>query len=293
MTDWRDIADRISAHTGLSFIPEEAKQVGGGCINSAVRLSDGEQSYFVKFNDASLLEMFEAESAGLDAICQTATIRAPKPICSGVVDNQAYLVMEALEMGPGGSEGSRKAGRQLADMHRRIGTEYGWYRNNTIGSTPQPNEPRERWIDFWREQRLGFQLELAGRNGYGGRLLKLGDRLMEKFPQLMDHDPEPSLLHGDLWSGNIAFDRSGEPVIFDPAVYYGDREADLAMTELFGGFGGDFYAAYREAWPLDPGYEVRKSLYNLYHIINHTNLFGGGYHTQAIRMTERLLAELS
>jgi fructosamine-3-kinase len=177
-------------------------------------------------------------------------------------------------------------------MHRTARDHFGWDRDNTIGSTPQHNAPCGEWVTFWREHRLGFQLDLAARQGYGGRLQKLGERLLADLTGLIDHDPRPSLLHGDLWGGNIGYDREGNPVIFDPAVYYGDREADLAMTELFGGFGSGFYAAYEEAWPLDPGYSVRKTLYNLYHILNHLNLFGSGYLGQAQTMTERLLAEL-
>ena len=184
-----------------------------------------------------------------------------------------------------------QAGRELAAMHRTRGRAFGWHRDNTIGSTPQQNTPLDDWVSFWRERRLDFQLKLAAQNGYGGRLQQRGEQLLERFPVLMNHEVAPSLLHGGLWGGNIAYDRDGSPVIFDPAVYYGDREADLAMTELFGGFAGNFYAAYNEAWPLDSGYGVRKVLYNLYHILNHLNLFGDGYLSQSQSMIDRLLAE--
>jgi fructosamine-3-kinase len=165
--------------------------------------------------------------------------------------------------------------------------------DNTIGSTPQKNTPRQDWVAFWREQRLGYQLQLAARQGHGGALQRQGEQLLEYLPDFFtDHRPQASLLHGDLWSGNYSIDSQGQPVIFDPAVYFGDREADLAMTELFGGFGAEFYAAYNSSWPLEPGYAVRKTLYNLYHILNHLNLFGGGYLSQAQRMIQHLLAEV-
>jgi fructosamine-3-kinase len=177
-------------------------------------------------------------------------------------------------------------------MHRVTGRSFGWRRDNTIGSTPQPNTPGNDWIAFWREQRLGFQLRLAERNGLSSALQAKGERLLERLEAFFrGYAPAPSLLHGDLWGGNHGYTVSGEPVVFDPAVYYGDREADLAMTELFGGFGAGFYAAYKEVWPLDSGYAVRKQLYNLYHVLNHANLFGGGYASQAEAMMERLLAE--
>ncbi len=292
MQTWQIIAEHIAQVTGAPFDPLEPRHVGGGCINTAVRLTDGDRAYFVKLNQASLMEMFEAEAEGLRAMAETATIRVPGPVCSGITENQSYLVMEYIEMGQAGREGRNNAGRRLAEMHRATWESFGWHRDNTIGSTPQPNAPQGSWIDFWREQRLGFQLRLAARNGYGGSLQRGGDRLLEGFHHLIDHDPRPSLLHGDLWGGNMAYDADGQPVIFDPAVYYGDREADLAMTELFGGFGNAFYDAYRESWPLAPGYATRKTLYNLYHILNHLNLFGGGYLGQASSMIDRLLAEI-
>ncbi len=290
MTLWQHIAERIGEATGSDFRPQPPHHLGGGCINTALRLADGEQEWFVKTNSADRLAMFEAEAEGLAAMADTGTIRVPRPLLTGSHDGQSFIVMEYIASGGGGAGSQAAAGEQLAAMHRHMADRFGWHRDNTIGATHQPNDWRDTWIDFWREQRLGFQLDLAARNGYA-HLKRLGEPLLERFPALIDHDPQPSLLHGDLWGGNIAFDREGQPVIFDPAVYYGDREADLAMTELFGGFGRDFYAAYQAAWPLDPGYTVRKTLYNLYHVLNHANLFGGGYAGQAQRMMERLLAE--
>jgi fructosamine-3-kinase len=155
------------------------------------------------------------------------------------------------------------------------------------------NTPSASWTEFFRERRLRYQLELAARNGYGGRLQELGAELLAHIePLLADHTPAPSLLHGDLWGGNAAVDSEGAPVIFDPAVYYGDREADLAMTRLFGGFSAAFYSAYESAWPLPKGARARVDLYNLYHVLNHVNLFGGGYEAQAESMMERLLGAL-
>jgi len=291
--DWRAVAAQIATLTGRPFDPAPPRSVGGGCINTASVLSDGARHWFVKQNTADRLPMFEAEAAGLAEIAATATIRVPEPLCTGVAGARAYLVMEHLALGGrGGARGAAEAGRQLAALHRTTRDTFGWGRDNTIGSTPQPNTPNADWVIFFRDQRLGFQLALAARKGYGGRLQREGERLLEAFPALIDQAPRPALLHGDLWAGNLSYDRDGQPVVFDPAVYYGDREADLAMTELFGGFGADFYAAYQDAWPLDPGYATRRTLYNLYHILNHLNLFGTGYLTQAEGMIGRLLAEL-
>ncbi|MCU7920622.1 MAG: fructosamine kinase family protein [Candidatus Thiodiazotropha sp. (ex Epidulcina cf. delphinae)] len=292
MNQWQIIAEHVAQTTGTPFYPLEPRHISGGCINTGVRLTDGERVYFVKLNGAALLDMFEAESEGLKEMADSSAIRVPRPLCCGLSDGQSYLVMEFIEMGHVGRNGGELAGRQLAVMHRVGQPRFGWRRDNTIGSTHQPNQQCDNWIDFWREQRLGFQLQLAARNGYRGSLQRQGERLLERFHVLIEHQPNPSLLHGDLWGGNLAYDREGNPVIFDPAVYYGDREADLAMTELFGGFGNRFYDAYRESWPLSPGYSTRKTLYNLYHILNHLNLFGGGYLGQATSMIDRLLAEV-
>jgi protein-ribulosamine 3-kinase len=282
----------ISAATGRSFVVEQQRSMGGGCINAAEMIEGSGQRYFVKCNSAGYLDMFVAESEGLDEIAATASIRVPHPVAHGVAGGQAFLVMEYLEMG--GRNSGETLGRQLADMHRHTESRFGWKRDNTIGATHQPNSWTDSWTDFLREHRFGYQFQLARRNGFGGKLQRKGERLLGQLDDFFgDYQPVPSLLHGDLWGGNAATLVSGEPVIFDPAVYYGDREADLAMTELFGGFSGSFYSAYREALPLDAGYGVRKGLYNLYHILNHANLFGGGYIGQAEDMLDRLLSEIN
>ena len=288
---WNHIASAVAEATGEDFAPGAPRSLGGGCINAAYRLEGEGASYFVKVNRAAGLEMFEAEADGLREMGAAPGLRIPRPVCTGSAAGQAYLVMEYLPLGGRGDP--EALGRGLSGMHRVVRPEFGWWRDNTIGDTPQPNGPEGDWVTFWRRHRLGFQLELAARNGHGGRLQQRGERLLAAMDGLFrDHRPEASLLHGDLWSGNYGYTGEGEPVLYDPAVYFGDREADLAMTELFGGFPRAFYAAYREAWPLDPGYEVRRTFYNLYHVINHLNLFGGGYATQAQRMTDQVLAEL-
>jgi fructosamine-3-kinase len=291
MSLWETIGTAIAEVTGNQGTVVQQGAVGGGCINQAVRLQYGGQTYFVKLNGAAQVGMFEAEARGLRELRDSHTLRVPEPLCWGVDGQTAWLVLEHLALG--GSGDPAALGRGLASLHRVTQPQFGWVRDNTIGSTPQINTPNPDWIAFWREHRLRFQLDLAERHGHGGRLRARGERLLAELPQLFaDYQPAASLLHGDLWSGNYAYTRDGEPVIFDPAVYYGDRETDLAMTELFGGFGREFYAAYRGAYPLDAGYAVRKTLYNLYHVLNHLNLFGGGYLSQAQGMIDNLLAEL-
>lgn len=291
--NWQAISDRIGLETGRPFHFAAAQPLGGGDINSAYRLQGRDRSYFVKLNRRELADMFAAEFAGLQEIARLGAVRAPAPVVYGEAGSQAFLVLEYLEFGAPNHHAQRLLGEQLAALHRHKQPYFGWPRDNTIGSTPQVNTRGEDWIAFWRERRLGFQLQLAGRNGYVGCLQAQGERLCSALDGLFDgYRPQPSLLHGDLWAGNSATDKQGRPVIFDPACYYGDREADIAMTELFGGYGRDFYQAYNDSWPLDPGYPVRKTLYNLYHILNHLNLFGGGYRRQAENMIMQLLAEL-
>jgi len=291
MSLWETIGADIAAATGQQAELSGQESTGGGCINQTLRVRYGADSYFVKLNSASRADMFAAEALGLRELQDSHTLRVPEAVCWGDDGESAYLVLEDLQLG--GRDDLAALGEGLAAMHRVTRERFGWDTDNTIGSTLQINTSEHDWVDFWRTQRLQFQLELAAQNGHGGRLQSQGEKLLDAFPALFaDYSPPASLLHGDLWSGNYAFNRSGEPVIYDPAVYYGDREADLAMTELFGGFGADFYAAYRANYPLDAGYGVRKTLYNLYHILNHLNIFGEGYRSQAYRMMDALLAEL-
>jgi len=290
--DWKRISHHISQCSGINFVAKEAESLSGGCINQVLRLTDGVRAYCVKLNRADCHNIFKAEHAGLLELLAAGSMRVPTPICDGISGGQSYLVLEYIKFSSGGDGGMALAGRQLANMHRVTAEQFGWPMDNFIGTTPQSNQQAENWCDFWHGQRLGYQLSLAEQKGYQRHLQSRGGRLLELLPALLSHTPEASLLHGDLWSGNVGFTTDGLPIIFDPAPYYGDRETDLAMTELFGGFSSDFYAAYRESWPLDAAYDVRKQLYNLYHILNHLNLFGGGYLREAEAMIDRLLAEL-
>lgn len=289
MQDWlAEVALQISHHSGKPFELKHASSTGGGCINQSLVLESDESRWFLKFNSADLLDMFEAEADGLAALAE-GPIRVPRPLCSGISGQRAWLVLEYLPMGHGRGESAAEAGRQLARLHAMTVESFGWSRDNYIGATPQFNDWHSSWPEFWRTQRLEPQLEMLKAKGMGGAWLRDADRLIERLPELLGHQPKASLLHGDLWSGNLAYGEGGEPLIYDPAVYYGDRETDLAMTELFGGFGQEFYRSYEEVWPLDPGYPRRKRLYNLYHILNHANLFGGGYLGQAQRIISDLL----
>lgn len=292
MGHWQRIEAEICAATGDRFVIRSRKPVGGGCINEAWLIGDGRHQYFIKLNRASEAEMFQAEADGLRGLSAAGAIRVPRVYATGEGDGYAWLVLEALNLGGRGNPAL--LGEQLAALHHCQGKEFGWWRDNTIGRSPQHNHRESDWVTFWREWRLRPQLAMAAQRGAGAGLLDTGERLCELLPALFsEHKPRPSLLHGDLWGGNYAYTDTGEPVLFDPAVYYGDREADLAMTELFGGFDKAFYAAYQQISPLDAGYPVRKRLYNLYHILNHYYLFGGGYAQQAEDMMRQLLAELS
>ena len=291
MDFWDTVSANISSHTASQFTSQHRQSVAGGSINSAYKIIGDKHSYFVKCNRIDLLEMFEAESAGLNEIARTNTVMVPRPVCLGVAANQSYIVLEFIDFSTH-KQDVECLGQQLAAMHQCTAQKFGWSQNNSIGSTLQVNQQTDDWISFWREQRLGFQLKLAYDNGFARQLKDSGEQLLDRFPVLFEnYHPDASLLHGDLWSGNYAFDSSGRPVIFDPAVYYGDRETDIAMTELFGGFPAGFYQSYTEVYPLHENYRIRKTLYNLYHILNHLNLFGSGYLGQSVGMIDRLLAE--
>ncbi len=286
---WDTIAKEISKATEQEFEISKTLSVGGGCINQGYKIEGLKQEYFVKINQASLIEMFVAEASGLKEMAQTQTLTIPSPVCWGLVGNSCYIVLEWLNLsGRSNNEAWYEMGKQLARMHQQgTSDRFGWNMNNTIGSTPQINTWVDNWADFFAEQRIGYQLKLARRRG--GNFPDTGRVVAAVKANLADRNPIASILHGDLWSGNASITAAGEPVIFDPATYYGDRETDIAMTELFGGFSPHFYQGYNQQWALDPGYQTRKSIYNLYHILNHFNLFGGGYGSQANNMISKIL----
>jgi len=290
---WTEIAQHITQVTGIPLPNPQVRSLGGGCINQAYLLSQGEVQYFVKLNHASKVDMFDAEQLGLAQMLQTQTIRVPRPIGCGVAGGHAYLVLEYLALGGRGTPAAWQAmGQRLAALHQwrspQRHSQFGWDRDNRIGDTPQPNPWTDDWTTFFREHRLAFQFKLAARRG--GHFPRQAELLAAVPHLLADHHPQPSLVHGDLWSGNAAITHDGEPVIFDPATYWGDREVDLAMTELFGRFPTPFYEGYQQVFPIAAGYAQRQVLYNLYHLLNHFNLFGGSYGSQANRMIDELLA---
>ncbi len=282
------LSEAIAGCGGTAFSISNCRPLGGGCINEAWLVGDGGTSYFVKLSSAADLAMFEVEAIALEELAATNTIKVPQPIVHGTACGQCYLVLEALPFGSAKSGSWEAMGRRLAQLHRSTAKHFGWDRDNVIGSTPQQNEWADSWSEFFRERRLRPQFELARKKGF---TFARADQLLECADELLaDHEPEASLLHGDLWSGNADFLEDGTPVVYDPATYYGDRETDLAFSEFFGGFPPAFYRAYEDAWPLASGYDHRKQLYNLYHVLNHANLFGGGYAGQAEQMIDQLVS---
>ena len=290
MINWQSLGASLAEQLQLPLGAIRATPIHGGDINQAWRLELGSYGFFIKLNRADLLPMFDAERAGLDAIRHSAALRVPEVFMTGQMSGHAFIAMEFIELG--GQPDATRFAVALAAMHHCFNEQFGFAGDNTIGSTAQLNTFNHDWVDFWRRHRLGFQLELAAQNGFDASLIDGGHRLagqLDKF--FATYQPRPSLLHGDLWGGNQAADTQGNPVVYDPACYYGDHEADLAMMELFGHPGERFFASYAEHFPLDTGYTQRRELYNLYHILNHANLFGGGYGAQARRMIEMLLVQ--
>ena len=284
------VSRELEARAGIRAEASRARAVGGGSINQAFKLPGDPCPVFLKVNNANSLSAFEAEAHGLQALAGAGGLAVPAVIDAGRAGDAAYLALEWIDFGGRTALAERRLGAGLARQHRATADQFGWHRHNTIGATPQRNTQTADWIEFLRRERLGFQLDLAARRGLPGELLAHGRRLLAGLEAFFPgHRPGPSLLHGDLWSGNWGADADGSPYIFDPAVYHGDREADLAMTRLFGGFGRGFYTAYEEAWPLPRGWERRVDLYNLYHLLNHFNLFGAGYLSQVASCLSRLL----
>lgn len=289
---WPEIEAAIREAAGEAFRLRRVRPVAGGCIHDAACVSGNGQRFFVKRNRREYADLLAAEAAGLDELRAGHGLRIPAPVVHGTAAGEAYLVIEYIDLQPLNGDAMARLGEGLAELHGIVRDTFGWDRDNAIGTTPQRNAPHGDWTEFWRENRLGYQLECAARRDPD--LARAGEPLMAGLDRLLGgHRPEPSLVHGDLWAGNVAMDADGRPVLFDPAVYFGDRETDLAMSELFGGFSPLFFEAYQGAWPLDPGYrEARRDLYQLYHLLNHFNLFGGHYGGDARRCIDRLRARL-
>jgi len=284
----------LEAATGLRFRASPADLSAGGGFARCQRWDSDAGPVFVKVAPLASAALLEAEADALRELAGAEAVRVPAVLGLGTAGAQSFLALQWIEFRSAQPRTEAVLGEQLARLHRTTAAQFGWHRDNTIGATPQHNDWTTDWLEFFARHRLGYQLDLAARAGHGGRWLDRGHRLCAELDVFFaDYQPQPSLLHGDLWGGNWATDASGAPVLFDPATYYGDREADLAMTHLFGGFGRAFYAAYQAAWPLDSGAAARRDLYNLYHVLNHLNLFGGGYRAQAEAMIERLLAQTS
>lgn len=292
MANFDAIVEHIQQVTAYAFKEFNHNAVSGGGINAAYHLGNDEHDYFVKLNTPDRETMFEAEAQGLNELAATQCLRIPDVICFGQTQQHSYLVLEYIPCQSFDTSSSRLLGKQLAQLHQLEQPFFGWHIDNTIGSTPQYNPRESDWLSFWQQHRLQQQLTFLQQNGYGKQLQNKGQQLIEHLPYFFkDYRPKPALLHGDLWGGNAAADPNGNPIIYDPACYYGDRETDIAMTELFGGFDQAFYDSYNATFPLDSGYSSRKILYNLYHILNHVNLFGRSYVNQADNMLDQLLAQ--
>jgi fructosamine-3-kinase len=293
----RKVAAAVATSTGKAFTLLHVEGVPGGCIHTALaltgRASASEVRYFAKVNEAGHAAMFEAEADGLAALREAGALRVPATITHGHDGEHAWLVLEWLDLATLAPPSAASLGTALAAQHRAVRQRFGWRRDNFIGASPQENVESDDWSAFWRDRRMAPQLRIAARNRLPSRMIDRGERLAADCEAFFrDIAVQPSLLHGDLWAGNAAAS-DGSFVVFDPAVYAGHREADIAMTELFGGFPRDLLAAYFTDWPVEAGYTVRRDLYNLYHVLNHANLFAGDYVRQAAEEIEKLLAEVA
>jgi len=285
----RRVEAAIEEATGAAAAIVHLEVASGGSISDArrLRLADGRR-FFLKTQRAPFQPgLFEAEAAGLSALRGAGIL----PVPAEVAVMPDFLLLEQVEIRGPGPDFFAVFGRALARQHRQARAElFGFERDNFLGASPQPNGWLASWTSFWRERRLGHQLELLRRHGIEDReLQKLGDRLLVRLPEWLDEVADtPSLLHGDLWAGNFLSTEAG-PLLIDPAVHYGHREAELAMTRLFGGFPAEFYRSYEEEWPLPPGAEERGAVYELYHLLNHYNLFGAAYRAPCLAILRRLV----
>jgi fructosamine-3-kinase len=283
---WHFISEQISQQINQDFICDDIRAGNSGDSHKSYRISDGKRRFFVKVNDATKLSHFEAEAQGLDHIKRTDVFKVPEVICFGEVEENSYLVLEYISLSQGDESAWYDFGDRLANLHQTQTQEmYGWQDDNFIGLTPQPNRWSKKWSQFFAEQRIGFMLQLLAEKGH--KLADI-DQVVESVENLLaGHNPPASMLHGDLWMGNTGFSKN-RAVMFDPAFHYGDRETDLAMTELFNKFPSAFYQGYEARWPVSEHYQYRKTIYQLYHILNHALMFEGQYIQNATGILKNL-----
>lgn len=275
------VAEDLANRHGIFIDPEHASAVAGGDIHSAFRTQCQFGPVFIKLAQDELAAALAAEADGLAALAEASVLRVPNLVAFGASADTTYLVLEWLDFESKSSIANRRLGEHLAALHRRSAEGFGWRCDNVIGRTPQLNPVITGWPEFFATARLEPQLRRAETSGAGARMIASVSAVIDRLHRLLDHEPQPSLIHGDLWGGNWGVIDDDEPVVFDPAVHYADRECDLAMTHLFGGFDSGFYDAYGSTWALPEGWERRLPIYQLYHVLNHFNLFGGGYEQQA------------
>ena len=288
----KEVESTLSGATGISESIIDVAPVSGGCINQTwiVTTLTGSR-FFVKSNSNFDVTAFEIEAAGLNALRKTGHLRIPAVVGFGSCGKSSFLILEAIVQSRQGPNFMENLGRGLANVHSaNHSRSFGWDKNNFIGATPQPNTNSKSWVDFWRTNRLEFQLRLAGQNGYAGELTRLGGQMCEKLEQwICEQNVSPCLIHGDLWSGNYLADEAGHPVLIDPAVYFAHNEAEFGMISLFGGVSEQFYDAYQEVIPLADGSDDRIAIYRLYHLLNHLNLFGASYLGGCMRILRRMI----
>ncbi|NGN96780.1 fructosamine kinase family protein [Grimontia sp. S25] len=283
---WHSLSVQLSLALGQQFEVEEKTPIDGGDINECYAIASGNLRFFVKINSRDSLPVFEAEAESLRHLANSSEVSIPQVIYLGIIKEKSVLVLDYIPMKPLDSENAYLLGKELAKLHQwGEQLEYGFDIDNFIGTTEQRNSWHRKWANFFADHRIGFQLQLAEERGMSfGDVETIVEAVKER---LNGHQPKASLVHGDLWKGNASSTMNG-PMVYDPACYWGDREVDIAMTYLFGGFPEAFYAGYEEVWPLDEGFEDRKDLYNLYHMLNHCLLFGGPY----LAETEALINKL-
>lgn len=286
---WQTLIQQLSDTLMFEFNPVEKEKVSGGDISDCYMISDGEQRYFVKVNTRDFLAKFEIEGENLRSLRETSTVQVPELVMIGTSKNHAFIVLNYLPTKPlDNATNSYEFGVQLAKLHQwGEQKEYGFDADNYIGSTLQPNPWDKKWGRFFAEQRIGWQLQLLREKGI--ELFNISELVDVVQSRLANHSPRPSLLHGDLWHGNVANSVFG-PICYDPACYWGDRECDIAMTELFEGFQPEFYQGYESILPLSLDYVERKNIYNFYHVLNHYNQFGGHYLVEAESLIKKILS---